>query len=104
VIEAKDTEIEALRAGQQALGDQVEALLAEVADLRARLGANPRNSSKPPSSEGLGKPSPRSLRGRSGATWPPPPGRAPAPSTRSSGQPKDNPGCPAPHSVTHRDG
>jgi transposase len=39
-----------------------------IAELEARLKQNPRNSSKPPSSEGLGKPAPRprSLRKRSG--------------------------------------
>lgn len=75
MIEAKDTEIAALRSGQQALGAQVEALMAEVSDLRARLGANPRNSSRPPSSEGLGKPSPKSLRGKSGRRPGRPPGQ-----------------------------
>lgn len=44
----------------------VEALRAEVAELRARLEQNSSNSSKPPSSEGLAKPAPRSLRRRSG--------------------------------------
>jgi transposase len=39
-----------------------------IAELEARLRQNPRNSSRPPSSEGLGKPAPgqRSLRKRSG--------------------------------------
>ena len=39
-----------------------------IAELEARLKQNPRNSSRPPSSEGLGKPSPRprSLRKKSG--------------------------------------
>ena len=39
-----------------------------IAELEARLNQNPRNSSKPPSSEGLAKPAPkpRSLRKRSG--------------------------------------
>ncbi len=42
-------------------------LRAEVADLRARLSANSRNSSRPPSSDGLAKPpAPKSLRRRSG--------------------------------------
>jgi transposase len=37
-----------------------------IAELEARLGQNPRNSSRPPSSEGLAKPAPRSLRKKSG--------------------------------------
>ena len=45
---------------------QVETLTARVAELEARLAATSKNSSKPPSSDGLGKPSPKSLRGRSG--------------------------------------
>jgi hypothetical protein len=70
VVDAKDTEIAALRTSSQAQIDalraQVEMLAAEGSELRARLGQNPRNSSKPPSSEGLAKPAPRSLRGKSG--------------------------------------
>lgn len=40
----------------------------QIAELEARLKQNPRNSSKPPSSEGLAKPPPRprSLRKKSG--------------------------------------
>ncbi len=41
-------------------------LTALVAELRARLGQNPRNSSRPPSSEGYAKPAPRSQRRASG--------------------------------------
>jgi hypothetical protein len=37
-----------------------------IAELEARLRQNPRNSSRPPSSEGLAKPAPRSLRKNSG--------------------------------------
>jgi len=44
----------------------IEQLRAENAELRRQLGLNSRNSSKPPSTDGLGKPAPRSLRGRSG--------------------------------------
>src|SRR4051794_32111003 len=39
---------------------------AEIAELKRRLAASSRNSSRPPSSDGLGKPAPKSLRGRSG--------------------------------------
>jgi transposase len=43
-----------------------EALAAEVAELKRRLGLNSSNSSKPPSSDGLAKPPPRSQRRSSG--------------------------------------
>jgi transposase len=50
--------------------EQARAELAEarerIAGLEARLRQNPRNSSRPPSSEGLAKPAPRSLRKKSG--------------------------------------
>jgi transposase len=60
-----------------ALGGQIERLEsemaertarfeAEIAELKRRLGQNPRNSSRPPSSEGLDKPAPKSLRRKSG--------------------------------------
>ncbi|MCX5233062.1 IS66 family transposase [Streptomyces sp. NBC_00233] len=39
---------------------------ARIADLEAQLGLNSKNSSKPPSSDGLAKPAPKSLRGKSG--------------------------------------
>jgi transposase len=39
---------------------------AQIAELRRQLTASSRNSSKPPSADGLDKPAPKSLRGRSG--------------------------------------
>src|SRR3954467_15234701 len=39
---------------------------ARIAELKRQLAASSRNCSKPPSSEGLDKPAPKSLRGRSG--------------------------------------
>lgn len=55
----RDARIEALTAENRKLAE-------ENAELRRRLGQNPRNSDLPPSSEGLSKPAPKSLRGRSG--------------------------------------
>jgi transposase len=50
----------------EAQAKEIERLKARVAELEARLGMNSRNSSKPPSSDGPGKPAPKSLRGRAG--------------------------------------
>lgn len=44
----------------------IEKLTVEVAELRARVDKNSRNSSKPPSSDGYAKPAPKSRRQRSG--------------------------------------
>jgi hypothetical protein len=55
----------------------VAELQEQVADLAARVGQNSKNSSKPPSSDGLGKPAPKSLRGKTG---------------RRPGRPKGQPG------------
>jgi transposase len=45
---------------------RIEVLEAENAELRRRLGQTPRNSNMPPTAQGLDKPTPKSLRGRSG--------------------------------------
>ena len=66
----RDAEIAELR-------KQVADLRAQVADLAARARQNSRNSSKPPSSDGLGKPAPKSLRKKTG---------------RGPGRPKGQPG------------
>ncbi|MDP9791939.1 hypothetical protein J2S43_000451 [Catenuloplanes nepalensis] len=61
--------LERLVALEQAVAIQdarIEVLEAENAELRRRLGQNPRNSHLPPSSQGLDKPAPKSLRGRTG--------------------------------------
>ncbi len=47
------------------LVEQVKLLQAKVEELQGRLALNSSNSSKPPSSDGLNKPKPKSLRGRS---------------------------------------
>jgi transposase len=67
----RDAEIELLR-------EQLAALQSQVADLAAQVRSNSRNSSKPPSSDGPGKPAPKSLRGKSG---------------RKPGRPKGQPGA-----------
>src|SRR5690348_6802120 len=58
-IAGQDAEIAVLR-------EQLSGLQSQVADLAARVASNSRNSSKPPSSDGPAKPSPKSLRGKSG--------------------------------------
>jgi transposase len=82
VVEAKDTEIAALRTSHQAQLDvlraQVAALAAEVTELRAQVRRNSRNSSQPPSQDGPARPAPKSLRGKSG---------------RNPGRPKGQPGA-----------
>ncbi|MDP1610171.1 MAG: IS66 family transposase [Sulfuritalea sp.] len=58
----KDELIRALFAQVQALTKQVETLTARVVELEGRLAKNSRNSSKPPSSDGLNRPKPKSQR------------------------------------------
>ncbi|WP_029554622.1 DUF6444 domain-containing protein, partial [Verminephrobacter aporrectodeae] len=44
------------------LWTMVQTLTVQISELQARLNLNNRNSSKPPSSDGLNKPQPQSLR------------------------------------------
>jgi transposase len=56
----------ALRAVVADLTARLEWALGRIGELEARLKQSSSNSSKPPSSDGLAKPAPKSLRGRSG--------------------------------------
>ncbi|MHB9102766.1 MAG: DUF6444 domain-containing protein [Sulfuricella sp.] len=58
----KDELIRALFAQVKFLTAQVATLTAKVTDLEGRLALNSRNSSKPPSTDGMNKPKPKSQR------------------------------------------
>lgn len=83
---------EELAAENAELKSALAQALTRIAELEARLGTSSRNSGKPPSSDGLAKPAPKSLRKRSG---------------RGPGRPKGQPGTTLrqvedpDHEVTH---
>ena len=78
LLAERDARIAEQAAENAALREALAELQSQVADLAAQVKANSRNSSRPPSSDGPAKPSPKSLRGKSG---------------RKPGRPKGQPGA-----------
>ena len=78
LLAERDAQIAEQAAEIAVLREALAGLQSQVADLIAQVKTNSRNSSKPPSSDGPAKPSPKSLRGKSG---------------RKPGRPKGQPGA-----------
>jgi len=62
LLAGRDTQVTALAGELEEQRVLIGELTAQVADLTARVKQNSKNSGKPPSSEGLAKPAPKSLR------------------------------------------
>jgi transposase len=77
LLAERDAEIAALRVRVAKAEGLAADLREQVAELAARVGQNSKNSGKPPSSDGLAKPAPKSLRKKAG---------------RRPGRPKGQPG------------
>jgi len=77
LLAGREARIAEQAAENAVLREQLAVPQAQVEDLAAQVKATSRNSSKPPSSDGLAKPAPKSLRGKSG---------------RKPGRPKGQPG------------
>lgn len=65
LVHSQAEHIDGLNKHIGSLNSEIESLRARVAELDAKLSANSTNSSKPPSSDGLPKPAPKSLRRKS---------------------------------------
>ncbi|HEY1000512.1 MAG TPA: IS66 family transposase [Streptosporangiaceae bacterium] len=78
LLAERDAQIGELLAQVAVIAEQLAELQAQVADLATRVKQNSKNSSRPPSSDGLARPAPKSLRGKTG---------------RRPGRPKGQPGA-----------